>query len=132
MKPGASSGEESWGQSTVTAYVRLNYDPNVAMTDVMAKVQQVKYQIPEEANDPVFAEKLAKVEGYADTFQKTIPNTGIKFTPQPYFIQSTTEWAATLQQIVLSGANPETAMKELAKRISRETSKLKLAGEKTN
>ncbi len=41
------------GQSTVTAYVRLNYDPNVAMTDVMAKVQQVKYQIPQEANDPV-------------------------------------------------------------------------------
>ena len=41
------------GASTVTAYVRLNYDPNVAMTDVMAKVQQVKYQIPQEANDPV-------------------------------------------------------------------------------
>ena len=74
-----------------------------------------------------FKEKLSKVQGYADTFQKTIPNTGIKFTPEPYFIQSTTEWAATLQQIVLSGANPETAMKELAKRISRETSKLKLS-----
>ena len=41
------------GQSTVKAFVRLNYDPNVAMTDVMAKVQQVKYQIPREANDPV-------------------------------------------------------------------------------
>jgi multidrug efflux pump len=41
------------GQSTVKAFVRLNYDPNVAMTDVMAKVNQVKYQIPEEANDPV-------------------------------------------------------------------------------
>jgi multiple sugar transport system substrate-binding protein len=74
-----------------------------------------------------FKEKLSKVQGYAETFQKTIPNTGIKFTPQPYFIQSTTEWAATLQQIVLSGANPETAMKELAKRVSRETSKLKLS-----
>ena len=41
------------GQSTVKAFVRLNYDPNTAMTDVMAKVQQVKYQIPKEANDPV-------------------------------------------------------------------------------
>jgi multidrug efflux pump len=41
------------GMSTVKAFVRLNYDPNVAMTDVMAKVQQVKYQIPQEANDPV-------------------------------------------------------------------------------
>ncbi|SMF92086.1 multidrug efflux pump [Azospirillum oryzae] len=41
------------GQSIVTAYVRLNFDPNVAMTDVMAKVNQVKYQLPREANDPV-------------------------------------------------------------------------------
>ncbi len=41
------------GQSVVTAYIRLNFDPNVAMTDVMAKVQQVKYQLPREANDPV-------------------------------------------------------------------------------
>src|SRR3954471_4665501 len=39
--------------STVQAYVRLNYDPNKAMTDVMAKVNQVKYLIPKEANDPV-------------------------------------------------------------------------------
>jgi multidrug efflux pump len=40
-------------RSTVTAYIRLNYDPGRAMTDVMAKVQQVKYQLPKEANDPV-------------------------------------------------------------------------------
>src|SRR3954471_10010997 len=39
--------------STVSAYIRLNYDPNKAMTDVMAKVQQVKYLIPKESNDPV-------------------------------------------------------------------------------
>src|SRR5215510_831442 len=41
------------GTSTVSVYVKLNYDPNKAMTDVMAKVQQVKYQIPREANDPI-------------------------------------------------------------------------------
>ncbi len=41
------------GQSVVTANIRLNFDPNVAMTDVMAKVNQVKYQLPKEANDPV-------------------------------------------------------------------------------
>ena len=41
------------GVSVVTAYIRLNFDPNVAMTDVMSKVQQVKYQLPREANDPV-------------------------------------------------------------------------------
>ena len=39
--------------STVQIYVKLNHDPNQAMTDVMAKVQQVKYLLPQEANDPV-------------------------------------------------------------------------------
>ena len=38
------------GASTVTAYVRLNYDPNVAMTDVMAKVQAG--QVPDPAARP--------------------------------------------------------------------------------
>src|SRR5438034_10827052 len=41
------------GTSTVTAYIRLNYDPSQALTDVMAKVQQVKYQIPNQAQDPI-------------------------------------------------------------------------------
>jgi multiple sugar transport system substrate-binding protein len=73
-----------------------------------------------------FKEKIAKVPGYYDTFTKTIPNTAIQFTPQPYFIQSTTEWAATLQKIVLSGTDPKQAMEALAKKISSDTSKLKL------
>src|SRR5579863_4559704 len=41
------------GTSTVTAYIRLNYDPSEALTDVMAKVQQVKYLMPTEAQDPI-------------------------------------------------------------------------------
>ena len=41
------------GTSTVIAYIRLNYDPSQALTDIMAKVQQVKYQIPTEAQDPI-------------------------------------------------------------------------------
>jgi multiple sugar transport system substrate-binding protein len=73
-----------------------------------------------------FKDKIGKVAGYYETFTKTIPNTAIQFTPQPYFIQSTTEWAATLQKIVLSGADPAQAMESLAKKISRDTSKLKL------
>src|SRR5690242_14856662 len=39
--------------STVTAYIRLNYDPSQALTDIMAKVQQVKYLMPAQAQDPV-------------------------------------------------------------------------------
>lgn len=41
------------GMSTITAYIRLNYDPNVAMTDIMAKVSQVSNQLPKESNQPV-------------------------------------------------------------------------------
>src|ERR1700676_5343868 len=41
------------GASTVTAYIRLNYDPSQALTDVMAKVQQVKYLIPAQSQDPI-------------------------------------------------------------------------------
>src|SRR3981081_1950759 len=41
------------GTSTVTAYIRLNYDPSQALTDVMAKVQHFKYLIPSAAQDPI-------------------------------------------------------------------------------
>ena len=41
------------GLSTITAYIRLNYNPNVAMTDIMAKVSQVSNQLPKESNQPV-------------------------------------------------------------------------------
>src|SRR5579862_2493297 len=41
------------GTSTVTAYIKLNYDPSQALTDIMAKVQQVKYLIPTAAQDPI-------------------------------------------------------------------------------
>ena len=41
------------GVSTITAQIRLNYNPNVAMTDIMAKVQQISNQLPKESNQPV-------------------------------------------------------------------------------
>ena len=43
------------GASTVMAYIRLNFDPNKAMTDVLAKVNQVRYLLPRESNDPVIS-----------------------------------------------------------------------------
>ena len=48
------------GTSTVTVYVRLNYDPSQALTDVMAKVQQVKYQIPTQAQDPIITKSTGQ------------------------------------------------------------------------
>jgi multidrug efflux pump len=41
------------GLSTVSVYMRLNTDPDKALTEVIAKVQQVRGQLPEEAKDPV-------------------------------------------------------------------------------
>src|SRR5215475_13231178 len=48
------------GTSTISAYIRLNYDPNKAMTDIMAKAQQVKYRLPKEAYDPVITKSTGE------------------------------------------------------------------------
>src|SRR4029077_1640457 len=60
------------GTSVVTAYIRLNYDPSKALTDVMAKVSQVKYLIPKESNDPVILKSTGETTaimyiGFAST-----------------------------------------------------------------
>ncbi|MGY3197686.1 multidrug efflux pump [Bradyrhizobium sp. USDA 4509] len=41
------------GTSTIQAYIKLNFDPNEALTEVLSKVNSVKYLIPKESNDPV-------------------------------------------------------------------------------
>ncbi|MGH7114710.1 MAG: efflux RND transporter permease subunit, partial [Stellaceae bacterium] len=41
------------GTSTIIAYIQLNYDPDKALTEVMAKVQQVKYLLPTGSQDPI-------------------------------------------------------------------------------
>ena len=43
------------GLSTITARLKLNADSNQAMTEIMAKINEVKYRLPREANDPVIA-----------------------------------------------------------------------------
>ncbi len=49
--------------STVTLNLRLNADPDRAMTDVLSKVNQVADVLPQEANDPVVVKQTG--EGYA-------------------------------------------------------------------
>ncbi len=51
-------------------------------------------------NDPKFQARVAEMDGFIDMFNKTIDGTTICFTPNPYFLELTTEWAATLQDIV--------------------------------
>jgi multidrug efflux pump len=41
------------GTSTITAYIQLDFDPDKALTEVMAKIQQVRYLIPAGAQDPI-------------------------------------------------------------------------------
>src|SRR6201996_3289928 len=48
------------GTSTISVYMKLNADPNQALTDVMAKVNQVKYQIPKAANDPIITKSTGQ------------------------------------------------------------------------
>jgi multiple sugar transport system substrate-binding protein len=54
-------------------------------------------------NDAGFQAKIAKLPGWYDAWQKTVPTTTIQFTPQPAFFQTTYEWAATLQDLVAGG-----------------------------
>ncbi|MEG3063957.1 MAG: efflux RND transporter permease subunit [Comamonas sp.] len=47
-----SSASEQ-GRSTITAHLRLNENSDTALTEVLAKVNEVRYLLPEEAYDPV-------------------------------------------------------------------------------
>ena len=67
----------SSGRSRIRAHIELNYSPGQAMTDVMATVQQVKYQLPREANDPV----ITRTTG--DSFATLFMNFTSDVTPRP-------------------------------------------------
>ena len=44
--------------SSITAYMKLNYDPNAAVAQIMAKVQQVQNQLPPGTQAPVINETV--------------------------------------------------------------------------
>ncbi|HFD2272788.1 TPA: efflux RND transporter permease subunit [Legionella pneumophila] len=45
------------GLSTITLNIKLNFDPQIAFTDVMSKVQQTLNQLPKESQQPVILKK---------------------------------------------------------------------------
>src|SRR5512134_2322023 len=47
------------GTSTIQVYIKLNFDPNQALTEVLAKVNSVRYLIPKESNDPIVTKTTA-------------------------------------------------------------------------
>ena len=48
------------GTSTITAYIKLNYDPSKALSDVLSKVQQVKYLLPTGSQDPIITKQTGQ------------------------------------------------------------------------
>ncbi|MBX9924878.1 MAG: efflux RND transporter permease subunit, partial [Hyphomicrobiaceae bacterium] len=48
------------GNSTIQVFIKLNFDPNQALTEVLAKVNSVKYLIPKESNDPVITKSTGQ------------------------------------------------------------------------
>ena len=48
------------GTSTISVYIKLNVDPNAALTEVSSKVSSVRYLIPKESNDPVITKSTGQ------------------------------------------------------------------------
>lgn len=65
------------------------------------------------AEDTAFKDVMARNENYIDTFNQLIDSTEIQFTPQPKFFDTTTSWAATLQEIY-RGADAKATLDSLA------------------
>jgi multiple sugar transport system substrate-binding protein len=81
-----------------------------------ATVNPVRTSIWENAD---FQARLAKFDGYLEQYQNLIDGTGIHFTPQSRFFETTTEWAAALHAIY-GGRNAKTVLDDLAKRLAEE------------
>ncbi|MGO9312193.1 MAG: ABC transporter substrate-binding protein [Syntrophobacteraceae bacterium] len=47
-----------------------------------------------------FQKKIQDFDGYAQAFKDTVEGMGVYFMPQSHYIETTTEWAACLQDIV--------------------------------
>lgn len=62
-----------------------------------------------------YRDAVSGAEGYLEAFDTLKDTASIFFTPQPYFSQTTTEWAKTLQELVVSNkySSTEEAMKQL-------------------
>src|SRR5215831_11107496 len=50
------------GQSTITVHLKLNYDTNAALTQIQAKVAQVRNDLPPEAEAPVIELETADTQ----------------------------------------------------------------------
>lgn len=75
-----------------------------------------------------YKSKVGAAENYLESIEELLPNATIQFTPQPYFFECTTEWAATLQDLVTSDKykSTEEAMKALSKKLTETVADLEV------
>ncbi|MFY3000160.1 MexW/MexI family multidrug efflux RND transporter permease subunit [Achromobacter xylosoxidans] len=59
------SSSSTQGRSVITVRMKLNADSNKAMTEVMAKVNEVKYRLPQDAYDPVLVKSAGEATAVA-------------------------------------------------------------------
>ena len=72
------------------------------------------------AESPEYISIVGASHGYLEALAEDLPYATIYFTPQPYFFETTTEWAATLQDLVGGRfASTEEAMVQLKQRLDR-------------
>lgn len=71
--------KSSQGGSTVEAHLRLNSDSNSSMVDIQTKLNQVKYILPQEANDPVILKSTGDISAimYMGFASDTLPSAAI-------------------------------------------------------
>lgn len=71
--------------------------------------------------DDMFRNKIAtSYPGYVEMHDVSAPGASIKFTPQPLFFDLTTEWAATLQQMVARQVPVDEGLDMLAESVNRQ------------
>src|SRR5271163_4297797 len=67
------------GVSTITATLRLNYDPNRALTEINTQVNSVRNQLPPQAQQPVLTVQVGQTVDamYMGFYSTTIPSNNV-------------------------------------------------------
>ncbi|NTV10801.1 MAG: multidrug efflux protein, partial [Zoogloea sp.] len=73
------SSTSSTGVSTIQATLRLNYDPNRALTEINTQVASVRNQLPAESQQPVLTVQVGETTDamYLGFFSNVLPNNGV-------------------------------------------------------
>ena len=93
------------GISTITANLRLNYNPNEALTEISAKVDKVRSDLPERSEDPAINLAVGETTStmYLSFYSETMPSNRITDYLRRV-VQPKLESVAGVQQAQILGA----------------------------